>query len=75
MATAGWVLRLIDDAKQEYPDIEEVEIRIDDDGVGGGVTDRLNEVNRERGFNYIIIPVHNGSKSNDEYYGNHGSEL
>ncbi|MDB5053288.1 MAG: terminase [Bacilli bacterium] len=75
MVTAGWVLRLIDDAKADHPEIEEVEIRIDDDGMGGGVTDRLNEVNDERGFGYTIIPVHNGGKSEDEHYGNHGSEL
>lgn len=75
MVTAGWVLRLIDDTRIEHPEISEVEIRIDDDGVGGGVTDRLNEINAERGLGYIIIPVHNGSSSTDHYYGNRGSEL
>ncbi|WP_274362786.1 terminase B [Paenibacillus thermotolerans] len=75
MVTAGWVLRLIDDVKAERSDVTEVEIRIDDDGVGGGVTDRLNEVNDETGLGYTIIPVHNGSKAIDEYYGNLGSEL
>ncbi|WP_135552092.1 DEAD/DEAH box helicase family protein [Paenibacillus cymbidii] len=74
MTTAGWVLRVIDDAKREH-DVTEVEIRIDDDGVGGGVTDRLNEINDERNLGYIIIPVHNGGATDDEYYGNHGSKL
>jgi hypothetical protein len=75
MVTAGWVLRIIDDSRENHPDITEVEIRIDDDGVGGGVTDRLNEVNNERNLGYTIIPVHNGSSADDEYYGNRGSEL
>ena len=75
METAGWVLRVIDAARAEY-EIEEVEIRIDDDGLGGGVTDRLNEVNEERNFGYTIIPVHNGGAAQDkEYYRNLGSEL
>jgi len=74
MVTAGWVLSLVKTAKEEYPDITHVQIRIDDDGVGGGVTDRLNEVNNEQSLGYEIIPVHNGGSSDDEYYGNKGSE-
>lgn len=74
MVTAGWVLHLIKQVRQEYPNITNVEIRIDDDGVGGGVTDRLNEVNDEMNLGYVIIPVHNGSSSDDEYYGNKGSQ-
>jgi len=75
MATTGWVLRLIDEAKEKYPEINEVEIRIDDSGIGGAVTDRLREINEEKGLGYIIIPVNNGSTAQDEYYGNLGSEL
>lgn len=74
MVTAGWVLRLIDQIRSEYKGITRVEIRIDDDGVGGGVTDRLNEVNEERGFGYIIIPVHNGGSPEDTVYANRGAE-
>lgn len=74
MVTAGWVLRLVDETKAEYPSITDVEIRIDDDGVGGAVTDRLREVTQERGLGYTIIPVHNGGKAQDEHYGNLGSE-
>lgn len=74
MVTAGWNLNLIKQLRERYPNISRVQIRIDDDGVGGGVTDRLNEVNTEMDLGYEIIPVHNGSSSDDEYYGNKGSE-
>jgi len=74
MVTAGWVLHLAKQVREEHPNVTAVEIRIDDDGVGGGVTDRLNEVNDEMNLGYEIVPVHNGSSSDDEYYGNKGSE-
>lgn len=74
MVTAGWVLHMIKNVKANHPEVSLVQIRIDDDGVGGGVTDRLNEVNTEMNLGYEIIPVHNGGTSDDEYYGNKGSE-
>lgn len=74
MVTAGWVLRVIKEVRELHQEVTHVQIRIDDDGVGGGVTDRLNEVNEEMDLGYEIIPVHNGSSSDDEYYGNKGAE-
>ncbi len=75
MVTSGWILNLAARCKKSYPNIGHVQIRIDDDGLGGGVTDRVNEVNDEQGLGYEIIPMRNGSASDDEYYGNKGSEL
>lgn len=75
MTTTGWVLRLIDDIKSERPEVNEVEIRVDDSGIGGGVTDRLNEINDEKNLGYTIMPVNNGSSATDEHYGNLGSEI
>ncbi|WP_445670618.1 DEAD/DEAH box helicase family protein [Paenibacillus sp. FSL M7-0547] len=75
MITTGWVLRLVDDAKSEHPGVEKVEIRVDDTGLGGGVTDRLNEINTEKSLGYTIIGVNNGSSAENEYYGNLGSEM
>ncbi|WP_235209151.1 hypothetical protein [Paenibacillus polymyxa] len=49
-------------------------IRVDDSGVGGGVTDRLNEIVAEEGLPYKIIPINNGS-SLDEHYGNLFTEM
>ena len=50
-------------------------IYIDDDGVGGGVTDRLREVVYERGINASVIDCHNGGKANDsDHYANWATE-
>lgn len=35
----------------------------------------MNEIHEDQGIGYEIIAVHNGSSSDDEYYGNKGSEL
>jgi phage terminase large subunit len=60
---------------ETYPDIVQIRIRIDDSGVGGGVTDRLNEIMAEEGLPYEIIPINNGASSLDEHYGNLGTEM
>ncbi|PNQ81620.1 DEAD/DEAH box helicase family protein [Paenibacillus sp. F4] len=75
MVTAGWVLNLIKELLPQYPEVVHVRIRIDDTGVGGGVTDRLNEVIAEEGLPYEVIPINNGSSSLDEHYGNLGAEM
>src|SRR5699024_3489774 len=50
--------------------------KIDDDGVGGGGTDRLREIVQEEKRLYIdVIDCHNGGKAiNDENYFHWGSE-
>lgn len=75
MTTTGWVLRLVDDIKAARTEVSEVEIRVDDSGIGGAVTDRLNEINDEKGLGYTIIGVNNGSSAEDDHYGNLGSEM
>jgi hypothetical protein len=72
MTTTGWVLRLVDDIKAERKEVNEVEIRVDDSGIGRAVTDRLNEINDEKGLGY---GVNNGSSAEDQHYGNLGSEM
>ena len=55
-----------------------IRLNIDDTGVGGGVTDRLKELKREREikFNVDINPVNNQSKARDKKsYANIGTEL
>ncbi|KYG95698.1 terminase B [Paenibacillus polymyxa] len=74
MTTTGWVLRLVDDVKAEHSEVDEIEVRIDDSGIGGAVTDRLNEINEEKSLGYTIIPVNNGSAAEDGHYGNLGAE-
>lgn len=49
---------------------------IDDTGVDGGVTDRLNEIVSEEGLSWEIVPpINNNGKTLDEHYGNLGSEM
>lgn len=76
MVTAGWVLNIGKTMIKDREQITKVIVKIDDDGVGGGVTDRLNEVVKAEGLPFEIIPVRNGSKAVDsEHYENWGTEL
>jgi len=62
MTTCGRIVELV----REYP---AAIINVDDDGVGGGVTDRLREVLSNK-----IIGRHNGGKPRDNHYGNFVTE-
>ncbi len=57
MTTTGWVLRIFDDIKSEHAQVDEIEIRVDDSGIGGAITDRLNEINDKKELAYTIIGV------------------
>lgn len=69
METAGYAIAMAN----RHPG--RVVINVDDTGVGGGVTDRLNELNQAT--NRISInPVNNGEKaSNPQKFNNRGAEL
>ena len=49
-------------------------INVDDSGVGGGVTDRLREVLREKNLHVTVNGCNNGAKPRDSHYFNWGSE-
>jgi phage terminase large subunit len=58
--------------------IRHVYVKIDDDGVGGGVTDQLNEIIQQELFPFSIevIPVGNGRTAIDsDHYDNRGTEI
>ncbi|QWU17381.1 hypothetical protein SAMN04487895_104233 [Paenibacillus sophorae] len=78
MVTAGRVIAAGRETMKLYPRLRRVEIKVDDSGVGGGVTDRLNEVIAEEGLSgWRVIPVNNGSKPIDDeqdHYENRGTE-
>lgn len=76
MVTTGWVLSAAREFLEAFPSIMQIQIKVDDDGVGGGVTDRLNEVISENPLPVpcLIIPVHNGGKATDDHYDNMGTE-
>lgn len=76
MKTSGHVLKAAREYEKNFAKISRVEIVIDDDGLGGGVTDRLKEVIREENLtHYHVYPVSNGSASDDEHYINKGTEM
>ncbi len=75
METAGNVVKCCRDYMAQFPHIKKCMIKVDDSGVGGGVTDRLNEVIREEGLPYTVIPVNNGDAATDSYYFNLGAQI
>ncbi len=76
METTGNIIKTVEAFKKEHTQINKVVIKIDDDGLGAGVTDRLREVNTERKLGYIIIPIKNGTKAKEEeHYYNKAAEM
>ncbi|MGI6501262.1 MAG: DEAD/DEAH box helicase family protein [Anaerostipes sp.] len=75
METAGNVIKTCKEYMKKYPNLKHCMIKIDDTGVGGGVTDRLKEVVSEEGLPFTIIPVNNGASATDDYYANLGAQI
>lgn len=78
MATVGRVVAAGKEMQADNSSLHFVEIKVDDSGVGGGVTDRLKEVIlEERLTGWRVIPVNNGSRpteDGEEHYENRGTE-
>ncbi len=75
METAGNVIRCCKDYMATHKNIQNCVIKVDDSGVGGGVTDRLNEVISEEKLPFKVIPVNNGESASDGYYFNLGAQI
>lgn len=75
METAGNVIRCCRDYMGQFPHVKKCLIKVDDSGVGGGVTDRLNEVVREERLPCTVVPVNNGDAATDGYYFNLGAQI
>ena len=62
------ISRDVYDIRKVYPEINEIYIKVDDTGVGGGVTDRLRQLTFEQEHMGIvaIVPVNNGESVDDE---------
>lgn len=74
MVTAGWAISAAKELMRFYGR-PRCTIKIDDDGVGGGVTDRIREVVREEGLYIDVVDCHNGGKADDyDHYDNWGTE-
>lgn len=65
METTGNIIRTVESLKNKHTQINKVMVKIDDDGLGGGVTDRLREINRQKRLGYTIIPIKNGAKAKE----------
>lgn len=74
METCGHVLRIAQDAMISSG-LNRCTIKIDDSGIGGGVTDRLKEVIGEMGLLINVVPcINNAAASNSKNYKNWGTE-
>lgn len=65
MRTVGDIVRLYKDLTDEYPGYSDyVYVKIDDTGVGGGVSDRLKEVKEEEHLDkMLVVPVNFAKKA------------
>lgn len=75
METVGNVVRCCMDYMGRFTNLRRCIIKVDDSGVGGGVTDRLKEVIREQKLPYTVIAVNNGESATDGYYFNLGCQI
>ncbi|MBL1228148.1 DEAD/DEAH box helicase family protein [Enterococcus sp. BWB1-3] len=75
MKTTGYVIKMAKDLMSKYPTLSKIIIKVDDTGVGGGVTDRLSEIVEDEKLPFEIIPVNNGSSATDDYYDNLGTQI
>ena len=71
MTTVGSVVKLYRRVISEYPIYRgKIYVNIDDCGLGGGVTDRLEEVKREEKLNrLVVVPVNAAARVPDEMTG------
>ena len=75
METAGNVLICCKEYMRRFPYLKNCIVKVDDSGVGGGVTDRLKEVIKTEHLPIKVIPVNNGESATDDYYFNLGGQL
>lgn len=76
--TSGRIIETARHYHRLYPLINDVVVKVDDDGVGGGVTDQLEEALRTEvfPFSFRIQPIGNGRRAEDsEHYDNRGTEI
>lgn len=69
--TAGNICRLYNSLVDLYKFKKKIYVKIDDSGVGGGVTDQLREIKRREPERYKmmeIVPIHFGQPIKHKYY-------
>lgn len=77
MTTVGDIVMLYKRTIEDYPQYNgTITINIDDTGLGGGVTDRLEEVKEEQKFRRMeIVPVNFGSKPKSDGANDHYADI
>lgn len=73
MTTCGRIIHILAGLMKKHGK-KTAKINVDDDGVGGGVTDRLREVLNEKSLSVTVTGCHNGGKARDSHYANWGTE-
>jgi phage terminase large subunit len=73
--TTGVVIQKAKALMKQHPQASRVKIKVDDSGVGGGVTDQLNEIVWQENLPFEIHGVINNAKANDDHYDNLGTEM
>lgn len=73
MTTCGRIIHILEMSMKKHGK-KTAKINVDDDGVGGGVTDRLREVLNEKSLSVTVTGCHNGGKARDAHYANWGTE-
>lgn len=69
VTTAKEVLAKCIELKKYYRYMGNIYVKIDDTGVGGGVTDRIREIKIAENFDWLkIVPVNFATRVNDYYY-------
>lgn len=68
MKTVGDIMRVANRLHDRYPGVV-IPVKIDDTGVGGGVTDRLMEIKKLEALDWLrIVPVIFGTRIRHKYY-------
>ena len=73
MTTVGKIVAKTAELMKNFS-LERATVNVDDDGVGGGVTDRLREVFTEKNLRVEVNGCHNGGKARDPHYANWATE-
>lgn len=76
METTGNIIKTVNEFKRKFPQVNKIVVKIDDDGLGAGVTDRLREINRKEKLGLKVIPIKNGAKAKEHQdYHNKAAEM
>lgn len=73
--TTGYVIKAAKEMLKNNTHLKQIYIKVDDSGVGGGVTDQLNEIVKQERLPFKVFPViNNGTADDAEHYENVGTE-